>query len=88
MRYSVGETDADGRYSADFVSSQSGVVLGGCTVELSIFRGDSTRNYLPPEFNSNPPKHEEFKLDITKKGQTFDYDIKYDVEIPPVAEDR
>jgi hypothetical protein len=83
MRYSIGETDARGRYSADFVRSQSGVVLGGCTVEFSIFRGDSMQNHLPAEFNSNPPEHDEFRLDITKKGQKFDYDIKYDGEIPP-----
>ena len=86
MRPSFGETDAKGRYSAKFVRSQSGVTLGPCTVELSIFRGVGTKDHLPKEFNVEAKENPEFRLDISKKGLVFDYDIKYDGEIPPYTE--
>jgi len=83
IRPSVALTDSRGNYEAQFVSSQSGVVLGPCVVQLSVFRGDSPHNYLPKEFNENASENPDFNLDIAKEGLKFDYDIKYDGEIPP-----
>lgn len=83
VRPSVSLTDKNGNYKAQFVSRQSGVVLGPCVVEFSVFRGDSPKNYLPKEFNEEAHKNPEFHLDITEAGLKFDYDIDYDGEIPP-----
>jgi len=83
IRPSIGMTDANGRYKAEFLSSQSGVALGRCVVQLSIFRGESMRNYLPKKFNEDAASNPDFNLDVVKGGITFDYDIKYDGEIPP-----
>ncbi|MCR9117863.1 MAG: hypothetical protein NXI22_13065 [bacterium] len=83
MRPSVGVTDAQGRYRAQFTRGQSGVALGPSVVQLSIFRGDSERNWLPKKFNKDAAKNPDLKLDVTPGGATFDYDIKYDGEIPP-----
>ena len=44
IRPSVGLTDAQGRYKAQFVRSQSGVALGACVAQFSIYRGDSMQN--------------------------------------------
>ena len=82
IRPSVGMTDAKGRYKAEFLSTQSGVVLGACVVQLSIYRGESMKNYLPKKFNENAASILEFHLDLTKGGITFDYDIKHYGEIP------
>jgi hypothetical protein len=83
VRPSIGMTDANGRYKAEFLSTQSGVALGPCVVQLSIFRGESMKNYLPKKFNEDSASNPEFKLDVVQGGITFDYDIKYDGEIPP-----
>ena len=83
VRPSVARTDADGRYRAQFVSTQSGVALGPCVVELGIYRGDSPRNYLPPEFNKQAEANPDLNLEITEEGLVFNYDIVYSGEIPP-----
>lgn len=83
IRPSVGYTDAKGRYRAEFLTTQSGVALGPCVVQFSIYRGDSMKNYLPKKFNENADSNPEFHLDIPEEGIVFDYDIKYDGEIPP-----
>ena len=84
MRPSVAITDAQGRYKAQFVERQSGVALGPCIVQLSIFRGGNyMHNYLPPSFNTDAEKDPDFKLDITEDGVVFDYDIKFSGNIPP-----
>jgi len=84
MRPSVALTDAQGRYKAEFVSNQSGVVLGPCVVQFSVFRGGNyMTNYLPAKFNQNAENTPEFNLDIPAKGIVFNYDIKHDGKIPP-----
>lgn len=83
IRPSVGLTDAKGRYRAEFLNTQSGVALGPCVVQFSIYRGDSMKNYLPKQFNENAADNPQFHLDIPKEGLVFDYDIPYDGEIPP-----
>ncbi len=83
IRPSVGITDANGRYKAEFLTTQSGVALGSCVVQLSIYRGDSMKNYLPKKFNEDAASNPDYHLDVTKGGIHFDYDIKYDGEIPP-----
>jgi len=84
IRPSLATTDSQGKYKARFVSTQSGVALGPCVVELSIFRGNSPKNFLPKEFNVHAAKNPDFHLDISENGLTFDYDIIYDGEIPPL----
>lgn len=83
IRPSAGLTDAKGRYKAEFLSTQSGVALGSCVVQLSIYRGESMKNYLPKKFNEDAASIPAFHLDVTKGGIIFDYDVKYDGEIPP-----
>jgi hypothetical protein len=83
IRPSIGMTDANGRYRAEFLSSQSGVALGRCVVQLSIYRGESMRNYLPKKFNEEAASNPDFNLEVIEGGITFNYDIKYDGEIPP-----
>jgi hypothetical protein len=83
IRPSVGITDAKGRYKAQFVRSQSGVALGPCVAQFSIYRGESLRNYLPAEFNEKAADNPELHLNVTEEGVVFDYDIKCDGEIPP-----
>ncbi|AMV33387.1 hypothetical protein VN12_14775 [Pirellula sp. SH-Sr6A] len=83
VRPSIGMTDAQGRYRAEFLTTQSGVVLGSCVVQLSIYRGESMKNYLPKKFNEDAASNPEFNLNVVEGGITFDYDIKYDGEIPP-----
>ncbi len=88
LRPSIGMTDAQGRYKAEFVASQSGVPLGPCVVQFSIYRGDSMKNYLPKEFNEKAADNPAFHLDVKKGGAVFDYDIKYNGEIPPYEAPR
>lgn len=88
IRPSVGLTDAKGRYKAQFVQTQSGVALGPCVAQFSIYRGDSMKNYLPAEFNENAADNPALHLDVTEKGLVFDYDIKYDGEIPPYEPEK
>jgi hypothetical protein len=83
IRPSIGMTDANGRYKAEFLSTQSGVALGKCVVQFSIYRGESMRNYLPKKFNEDAAANPDFNLDVVKGGITFNYDLKYDGEIPP-----
>jgi|JI7StandDraft_1071085.scaffolds.fasta_scaffold343435_1 hypothetical protein len=83
VRPSIGMTDADGKYKAEFLTTQSGVALGPCVVQMSIYRGESMKNYLPKKFNEESANNPEFQLDVVKGGIKFDYDIKYDGEIPP-----
>jgi hypothetical protein len=83
VRPSIGMTDAQGRYRAEFLTTQSGVVLGPCVVQLSIYRGESMKNYLPKKYNEESASNPEFNLNVVEGGITFDYDIKYDGEIPP-----
>lgn len=83
IRPSMAQTDADGKYRAQFVSSQSGVALGPCVVELSIYRGDSPHNYLPKEFNVKAEENPDLNLEITEDGLVFNYDIVYAGKIPP-----
>ena len=84
MRPSVAVTDAEGYYEAQFVSRQSGVPLGPCVVQFAIYRnGNYMRNYLPAEFNENAAENPELNLDVPDEGVVFDYDIKYNGEIPP-----
>ncbi|XZE46646.1 hypothetical protein SH467x_001938 [Pirellulaceae bacterium SH467] len=83
VRPSIGMTDSQGRYRAEFLTTQSGVVLGPCVVQLSIYRGESMKNYLPKKFNEDAASNPEFNLNVVEGGITFDYDIKYDGEIPP-----
>ncbi len=84
IRPSLATTDKQGKYKAKFISSQSGVALGPCVVEFSIYRGNSPKNYLPKKFNVNAAQTPDFHLDITEKGMVFDYDIVYDGEVPPL----
>ncbi|MCC9628045.1 Ig-like domain-containing protein [Blastopirellula sp. JC732] len=83
IRPSVAQTDSSGRYRARFVSTQSGVALGPCVVELSIYRGDSPRNYLPKQFNLQAEANPDFNLEVTESGLVFNYDIVYAGDIPP-----
>ncbi len=83
IRPSVALTDSSGRYRADFTSSQSGVPLGRCVVEFSVYRGESPHNYLPKEFNENASENPAYHLDVPADGLEFNYDITYDGEIPP-----
>ena len=84
IRPSVGLTDAQGRYKAQFVSRQSGVALGPGVAKFSIYRGGNyMHNYLPVAFNDDAEKKPELNLDITEGGIVFDYDIKYNGKIPP-----
>lgn len=83
IRPSVALTDASGRYRAGFTSTQSGVPLGPCVVQFSVYRGESPRNYLPTEFNENASENPAYHIDVPADGLEFHYDIKYDGEIPP-----
>lgn len=83
IRPSVGLTDASGRYRAEFTYTQSGVPLGPCVVQFSVYRGESTHNYLPKEFNENASENPAYHVDVPAQGLEFNYDIKYDGEIPP-----
>ncbi len=84
MRPSVALTDAQGRYKAQFVSTQSGVVLGPCVAQFAVYRnGNYMHNFLPAEFNEEAGENPALNLDVTKKGLVFDYDIKFAREIPP-----
>lgn len=82
-RYSIAETDASGRYSMAYTSSQSGVPLGPCVVEFSVYRGESMHNYLPKEFNEKAADNPAYHVDVPAQGLTFDHDIKFTGEIPP-----
>jgi hypothetical protein len=83
IRPSVGFTDAQGHYQAQFVLQKSGVAIGPCVVQFSIFRGDSMHNYLPKEFNDQAATNPKFNLDIPAQGLIFNYDIPFAGEIPP-----
>ena len=72
-------------YEAEFLRTQSGVALGPCVVQFSIYRGETLQNYLPKEFNEEASENPDFNIDIPKSGLKFDYDIKYDNEIPPYS---
>ena len=85
IRPSIGMTDAKGKYKAEFLTTQSGVALGSCVAQFSIFRGESLKNYLPKKFNDDAAGNPDFHLDVTKGGIKFDYDIKHDGEIPPYS---
>ncbi|MEW4564389.1 hypothetical protein AB1K70_17755 [Bremerella sp. JC770] len=82
MRPSLAITDSQGKYRARFVSTQTGVVLGPCVAQLSIYRGDSPTNFLPKRFNTEAHTNPEFHLDVTEAGAIFNFDIVYDGEIP------
>lgn len=83
VRPAMGKTDAEGNYKAQFLAKQSGVPLGPCVAQFSLYHGDGTRNYLPAKFNEEAAKIPELNLNITEEGLVFDYDIKYDGELPP-----
>jgi hypothetical protein len=83
IRPAMGKTDAAGNYRAQFVAKQSGVPLGPCVAQFSLYHGEGTRNYLPAKFNEQASKIPELNLNITEVGLVFDYDIKYDGELPP-----
>jgi hypothetical protein len=82
IRPAIAITDAGGRYSAQFVSTQSGVPLGPCVVQFSMFKGAAPKNYLPKEFNENAAANPELHLTIPASGLSFDYDIKYSGPLP------
>ncbi len=84
MRPSHDETDASGSYVAQFVKTQQGVVYGPCVVQLSIYRGNSEKNWLPKEYNQNAADNPDLNIVVPPEGIEFNYDIKYDGEIPPV----
>jgi hypothetical protein len=83
IRPAVGKTDAEGNYRAQLLAKQSGVPLGPCVAQFSLYHGDATRNYLPARFNEEASKNPELNLNVTEDGLVFDYDIKYDGELPP-----
>ncbi len=83
IRPAMGKTDADGNYRAQFVAKQSGVPLGPCVAQFSLYHGEGTRNYLPAKYNEQASQIPELNLNITDEGLVFDYDIKYDGELPP-----
>lgn len=82
IRPAIGSTDSEGRYEAKLLADQTGVPLGKCRVDFELYQGDGTRNYLA-EFNEKSADDPELNLEIFKDGLTFDYDIKYDGELPP-----
>ena len=88
IRPSVGITDAKGRFKAQFVERQSGVALGPCVAQLSIFReGNYMHNYLPASLNVDAEKNPELNLEIPENGSVFDYDIKFKGTITPYTPD-
>lgn len=88
IRPSVGVTDAQGRYKAQFVARQSGVALGPCVAQFSIYRGGNyMHNYLPATFNVDAEKNPDLNLEVPEDGLVFDYDIKFNGTIPPYTPD-
>lgn len=78
MRPSTGETDADGKYTARFTKSQSGVVPGPCVVKFAYYRGDTVVNSLPPEWSEKAAENPDLNVTVPAGGLTFDYDIQHD----------
>lgn len=83
IRPAMAKTDTAGHYRAQFLAKQTGVPLGSCVVQFKLHHGDGMRNYLPAKFNEQAVKNPELNLNVTDEGLVFDYDIKYDGELPP-----
>jgi hypothetical protein len=83
VRPAMGKTDATGHYRAQLLAKQTGVPLGPCVAQFLLYHGDGNRNYLPAKFNEEASKIPELNLNVTEDGLVFDYDIKYDGELPP-----
>jgi hypothetical protein len=82
IRPSAAETDARGRYSAQFTASQSGVALGPCIVRFSIPDAGGGKNLLPEEFHAKAGENPALRLTIEKQGAVFNYDIAFDGNLP------
>ncbi len=82
-RPAIATTDAAGHYEAQLLADQAGVPLGPCLVQLSLFREQEFKNYLPAKFNEQAADNPDLNLVIGEDGLVFDYDIQYDGALPP-----
>ncbi len=71
-----------GHYSAQFLTSQSGVPLGACVVKISYRPGGGFDNILPAKYNDNAADNADLKLAVAKECTTFDFDVKMDRPLP------
>jgi hypothetical protein len=87
IRPGVGVTDEAGKFTAQFLANQSGVPLGDCVVQISLFRDDVRAiNLIPPEYNAKAADNPDLRLTITSAGAVFDYDVKTDGPLKPSQE--
>ncbi len=81
IRPSIAYTDASGRYSAQFLTNQSGVPLGACVVQIT-YCPNGSKNLLPAEYSEKAAENPDLNLTIPKEGTTFDFDVKTDMPLP------
>jgi hypothetical protein len=80
IRPGIGITDVSGRYEAKFLQAQWGVPLGPCVVRISLYRDDiRMNNLIPPPFNEKAAENPDLRLNITKDGAVFNYDVTMDL---------
>jgi hypothetical protein len=76
IRPAYGITDASGHYAAQFLTSQSGVPLGECVVQISYRPNGGFDNILPAQYNEKAADNPALRLTVPKEGTTFNYDVK------------
>lgn len=81
IRPAFGITDASGRYTAQFITGQSGVPLGACVVRIA-YRPNGFENVLPAQYDEKADDNPALCLTIPKEGTTFNFDVKTDKPIP------
>jgi hypothetical protein len=87
IRPAYGITDATGRYTAQFLNTQSGVPLGDCVVRITYNPGGSPNNVLPESYSTHAEENPELRLTVPAAGLEFNYDIKTDKPLPSVPGD-
>jgi hypothetical protein len=81
IRPAIAYTDGSGRYTAQFLTNQSGVPLGACVVQIS-YCPQGGPNVLPDEFSAKAAENPALNLVVPKEGTTFDFDVKTDQPLP------
>lgn len=82
-RSSRGLTDANGRYTLNYVGDQNGALIGEHVVTVTKFRkrimddnGQVVDPGVPELFPASANSESELKANVTKGSNTFDFDIQ------------
>ncbi|MBI1249584.1 hypothetical protein GC197_17305 [bacterium] len=83
-RPSVANTDENGKFRAQFLKDQYGVVPGPAVVKISYIVGMGMVNKLPKDLSVGAADIPELNIEIPPEGLVFDYDVKYKGgDLPP-----